>query len=74
MNRCCDEQFNSGSSAGETKYVAHCMDLSVVTQGDTLDETVANIREAMELRLDGEDLPAMGLCENPVIVAMIEIA
>jgi predicted RNase H-like HicB family nuclease len=41
---------------GEKKYVAECMDLPVVTEGETLDEVTANIREAIALHLEDEDL------------------
>ena len=58
---------------GEQKYVAECLDLSVVTQGDTLDEVTANIREAIGLHLEGEDLAELGLAENPAVVAMMEL-
>lgn len=39
----------------ESGYVAECMDLAVVTQGQTLDETVENLREAVQLHLEGKD-------------------
>jgi predicted RNase H-like HicB family nuclease len=58
---------------GETKYVADCMDLPVVTQGDTLDEVVANVREAITLHLEDEDLTELGLCSDPAIVATFEL-
>jgi predicted RNase H-like HicB family nuclease len=58
---------------GETKYVADCMDLPVVTEGNTLDETAANIREAIALHLDGEDLGELGFCDHPAIVATMEL-
>jgi predicted RNase H-like HicB family nuclease len=58
---------------GETKYVADCIDLPVVTEGETLDETVANIREAIALHLDGEDLGELGFCDDPAIVATMEL-
>ena len=58
---------------GEEKYVAECLDLSVVTQGDTLDEVTANIREAIGLHLEGEDLAELGLAENPGVVAVMEL-
>ncbi len=45
----------------ESGYVAECLNLSVVTQGQTLDETVANLREAIALHLEGEDLAELGL-------------
>lgn len=38
----------------ESHYVAECVELPVVTQGRTLDETVENIREALLLHPDGE--------------------
>jgi predicted RNase H-like HicB family nuclease len=46
---------------GEKKYVADCMDLPVVTQGDTLDDVVANVREAIALHLEDENLAELGL-------------
>ena len=36
----------------ESGFVAECLDLPVVTQGQTLDEVVRNLREAIELHLD----------------------
>jgi predicted RNase H-like HicB family nuclease len=57
---------------GETKYVTDCMALPVVTEGETLDETVANIREAIAPHLDGEDLGELGFCDDPAIVATME--
>lgn len=58
---------------GESKYVAECMDLPVVTEGETLDEVTANIREAISLHLEGEDLAELGLAENPAVVATMEL-
>jgi predicted RNase H-like HicB family nuclease len=58
---------------GEKKYVAECLDFSVVTQGDTLDEVTANIREAIGLHLEGENLAELGLVENPAVVAVMEL-
>jgi predicted RNase H-like HicB family nuclease len=58
---------------GETKYLVDCMDLPVVTEGETLDETVATIRDAIALHLDGEDLGELGICNGPAIVATMEL-
>ena len=41
---------------GEQFYVAECSDLPIVTQGKTLDEVVANLKEAIALHLEGENL------------------
>jgi predicted RNase H-like HicB family nuclease len=58
---------------GDKKYVAECLDLAVVTEGNTLDEVMANIREAIGLHLEGEDLSALGLADDPAIVATMEL-
>src|SRR6188768_1377371 len=42
-------------------FSAECLELPVVTQGRTLDETVSNLREAVSLHLEGEDRGALGL-------------
>jgi predicted RNase H-like HicB family nuclease len=58
---------------GEQQYVAECLDLPVVTQAPTLDELAANIREAVSLHLDGEDLSELGIAPNPTILASFEL-
>ena len=57
---------------GESQYYAESLDLPVVTQGKTLDETIANLREAVALHLDGEDLKTLGLAPDPVILITFE--
>ena len=49
-------------------YVAECLEIAVVTQGRTLDETVKNLQEATALHLEGEHLAAFGLREKPTLV------
>jgi predicted RNase H-like HicB family nuclease len=44
-------------SPEEGGYVARCLELPVVTEGDTLEEAVAMLREAVELYLEDEPLP-----------------
>ena len=39
----------------ERGFVAECLEIPVVTQGQTLDEVTNNLKEAVELFLDGED-------------------
>lgn len=60
-------------SKGERLFVAECLDLPVVTQAETLDELAVNIREAIGLHLEGEDLAAMGIAANPTILATMEL-
>ena len=49
----------------QSGYVAECLEISVVTQGETLDEVVQNLREAVSLHLEDENLAEFGLIENP---------
>ncbi|NQT51749.1 type II toxin-antitoxin system HicB family antitoxin [bacterium] len=57
----------------ESGYVAECVEIAVVTQGATLDETVHNLQEAVELYLDGEDLAEMGLAPHPTVIITMEM-
>ena len=57
----------------ETHYVAECVGISVVTQGRTLDETIANLQEAVSLHLEGEDLAEFGLEPNPSLLVTIHL-
>ena len=58
---------------GEKYYVAECFDLPVVTQGKTLDEVVENIKEAIELHLEGEDLEELEIFPEFSILINFEL-
>jgi predicted RNase H-like HicB family nuclease len=58
---------------GEKQYVAECLDLPVVTQAATLDQLAINIREAISLHLEGEDLAELGFVKDPTVVATLEL-
>ena len=53
-------------------YVAECLETAVVTQGRTLDEPLANLRSALELHLDDEELALAGLPSSPRLVLSYE--
>lgn len=57
----------------EEYYVAECLEIAVVTQGKTLDEAVANLKEAVALHLEGEDLKQFGLAPNPTLIITMEL-
>ena len=57
----------------ESGYVAECQNLAVVTQGKTLDETMQNLREAIALHLEGEDLAELGLSAHPPLLVTMEM-
>ena len=57
----------------QSGYVAECLNLAIVTQGATLDETVHNLREAISLHLEGEDLAEFGLVPHPPVMITMEM-
>ncbi|PIZ01220.1 hypothetical protein COY61_00350 [bacterium (Candidatus Gribaldobacteria) CG_4_10_14_0_8_um_filter_33_9] len=58
---------------GEKYYIAQGIDLPVVTQGKTLDELAHNIKEAVELQLEGENLADFDLALKPSILLNFEL-
>lgn len=59
-----------GEQAG---FVAECVEIPVVTEGATLDEVAANLREAVALHLEGENLAELGLAPAPAILVTFEL-
>ena len=57
----------------QSGYVAECLEIPVVTQGATLDEVTANLREAVALHLEDEDLASLGLAPSPSILVTFEL-
>lgn len=57
----------------EAGFVAECVEIAVVTQGATIDETIQNLREAVALHLEGEDPSDFGLRDRPTLVVTMEI-
>ena len=64
-------QFEVTQSEGG--YVAEGVSVPIVTQGDTLDELTANIREAVELFIEGEDLSELGFGKAPSVLMNFEL-
>jgi predicted RNase H-like HicB family nuclease len=60
-------------SRGEKQYVAECLEVNVVTQGKTLDETIKNLEEAVALFLEGEDPAEFDLVPNPTLLVTLEL-
>ena len=56
----------------EGQYSAECLEVGVVTQGRSLDETLSRLREALTLYLDGEATARLGLSPSPRLVLMYE--
>jgi predicted RNase H-like HicB family nuclease len=54
------KRFTGVITKEENWYVAHCIELGVVSQGKTIEEAQANLREAVELYLESfgsDDVP-----------------
>ena len=52
-------------------YVARCLEVEVTSQGTTVEEALANLREALELYFEDTSRPD-GV--EPVVIASVEIA
>ncbi|MGW2599711.1 type II toxin-antitoxin system HicB family antitoxin [Streptomyces klenkii] len=50
-------------------YVARCLDVEVTSQGETVEEALDNLREALELFFEDEPVPEV----HDVITAPVEI-
>ena len=66
------ETIHAVVAKSEGQYVAECLEVAVVTQGRSLDETLANLRSAVQLYVDGEDAAVLGLVPNPRLLVTLE--
>lgn len=64
-------QFEISESDGG--YVAEGVSVPIVTQGDTLDELTANIREAVELYVEDESFAELGFAASPSVLVNFEL-
>ncbi len=61
-------------SRDEGVYVAECLELAVVTQAPSIDGLLVNLREAVELHLEGEDRAALGLADELRLALSADLA
>ena len=68
------KKFTAVITKEESWYVAHCLELGVVSQGKTIEEAQYNLKEAVELYIESfgtKDLPeSMG----EVVIYPLEVA
>jgi len=64
-------QFQISESDGG--YVAEGVGVPIVTQGDSFDELTANIREAVGLYIEDEDLSDIGFVQSPSVLMNYEL-
>lgn len=58
---------------GEKYYICEGIDLPIVTQGETLDEVVSNLKEAIDLHLEGENLAQFDIAAHPSTLVNFEL-
>lgn len=58
---------------GEKDYIGEGIDLPIVTQGETIDEVIANLKEALDLHLEGENFSELDLAPNPSVLVNVEL-
>ena len=48
------KRFTAAITREGTWYVARCLEVEVTSQGSTIEEALANLKEALELYFEGE--------------------
>jgi len=61
-------QFTAAVTHEGNWYVARCLDVEVASQGESVEEALANLREALELYFEDEMLPES--IEPPIITTV----
>ncbi|MBM3552622.1 MAG: type II toxin-antitoxin system HicB family antitoxin [Alphaproteobacteria bacterium] len=64
-------QFNVSRDDGT--YTAEGVNVPVVTQAESFQELEENIREALTLLFEGEDLSMFGLSPSPTVLTSFEL-
>ena len=71
LQRTIKATIRSGDEAG---FVGECVEVAVVTQGATIDETIHNLQEAVALHLEGENPADFGLVERPSLIVTMDMS
>ena len=54
-------------------YVAEAADFPIITQAETFEELISNIKEAVEVYLYDEDIKETGVVKDPSLLINFEI-
>ena len=60
-------------SKDDKYYTASGVDLPIITQAKTLDKLTNNIKEAVNLHLEGEDISELNLVPEPSVLINFEL-
>ncbi|MEO0184884.1 MAG: type II toxin-antitoxin system HicB family antitoxin [candidate division WOR-3 bacterium] len=58
---------------GENYFIGECLEVDVVTQGKTIDEVLSNLKEAIALYFENEDIEQIPLPKEPMIAVPIVV-
>jgi len=64
-------QINSAVWKEGDYFVAQCLNVEVSSFGDTRDEALVNLKEAIDLYLEDNDDPQFTIIDSPEIVASV---
>jgi len=68
------KRFTAIITREEKWYVGHCVELGVVSQGKTIEETQANLKEAVELFLESFGAEEAPETIGEVVLYPLEVA
>jgi predicted RNase H-like HicB family nuclease len=57
----------------ESGFVAECLDIPVMTPGESLRSVTQNLQEALAQHLQGKDLEKLGFTDHPTLLITLEI-
>ncbi|MDP3745874.1 MAG: hypothetical protein Q8Q88_02390 [Phenylobacterium sp.] len=60
-------------SKSDNYYVAEAIDLPIITQAQTFEELISNIKEAVEVYMHDENAEEIGVANNPSLLINFEI-
>lgn len=64
-------RLTAAISREDNLHVARCLEVEVASQGETVEDALLNLREALELYFEDEVLPE---AVEPPIIATIELS
>ena len=68
------KKFTAVINKEERWYVAHCVELDVVSQGKTIEEAQSNLKEAVELYLESFEQDDYPGSDTEIILYPFEVA
>ena len=68
------KRFTAVISREEKWFVAHCVELGVVSQGKTIEEAQANLKEAVELYIESFGVDELPQSLGEVVLYALEVA